>query len=230
MDYIRIYKQIIENARKLEERRLKQKEYVEEHHIVPRCMGGLDISSNLVYLTVREHFICHWLLFKKYRSSDLGHAFFSMINGPLAKNGKRDIIPNSHRVAAAREAQAYSNSKQSLRHWGKEPHDDPVNYELPEEWKPLRVCPLRKGKINLINRETGQIQMFDCEQAKQLVAGCNWRYITQDKRKLFRKSNPKDVVMVAIDSPLLADRDWEFSSMADKTTICYVFENDQHYR
>ena len=38
--------------------------YTEKHHIVPKGLGGTDDSSNLVKLTAREHFICHWLLTK----------------------------------------------------------------------------------------------------------------------------------------------------------------------
>ncbi len=38
--------------------------YKENHHIIPRSLGGNNDSSNLVYLTGREHFICHWLLTK----------------------------------------------------------------------------------------------------------------------------------------------------------------------
>lgn len=38
--------------------------YYERHHILPRSLGGLDTSDNLVCLTAREHFICHWLLTK----------------------------------------------------------------------------------------------------------------------------------------------------------------------
>ena len=38
--------------------------YTEKHHIIPRSLGGDDSSANLVNLTAREHFICHWLLTK----------------------------------------------------------------------------------------------------------------------------------------------------------------------
>lgn len=230
MDYIRIYKQIIENARNLESQRLVDKTYVEEHHIVPKCMGGLDVDSNLVYLTAREHFICHWLLFKKYKSADLAHAFYSMVNGPLAQNSKRDIQPSSYVFSAAREAQAWANGIQGNRRWGKIPHEDPASFELPEEWKPLRICPKLKGTVNLLNLTTGHINRYSCEEAKKLIAAGNWKYPSKDKRKLYRKSHPEDVVMVTIDSPLLAERDWEFSSMNDTTLVCYVVENDQHYR
>nr|DAS61870.1 MAG TPA: HNH endonuclease [Caudoviricetes sp.] len=57
MDYISIYKQIISQARLKEKDRICDNVYLEEHHIVPRCMGGLNIASNLVFLTAREHFI-----------------------------------------------------------------------------------------------------------------------------------------------------------------------------
>jgi hypothetical protein len=39
-----------------------------EHHIVPKHSGGLDIPENLTYLTVREHIIAHFLLWKIYKN------------------------------------------------------------------------------------------------------------------------------------------------------------------
>jgi hypothetical protein len=40
--------------------------YSEKHHIIPRCMGGTDVSSNLVILTAEEHYVAHQLLVKIY--------------------------------------------------------------------------------------------------------------------------------------------------------------------
>jgi hypothetical protein len=45
-------------------RALELFDYVERHHIVPRCMGGLDDDENIVYLTASEHFVAHQLLMK----------------------------------------------------------------------------------------------------------------------------------------------------------------------
>ena len=39
-------------------------EYTEEHHILPRSLGGLDSKENLVRITSRKHFIAHYLLTK----------------------------------------------------------------------------------------------------------------------------------------------------------------------
>lgn len=38
--------------------------YTEKHHILPKCLGGLNNEDNLVRLTAKEHFIVHMLLCK----------------------------------------------------------------------------------------------------------------------------------------------------------------------
>lgn len=71
MDYIKIYNNIVARGLK----RGKLAEYSEKHHIMPRCMGGNDDSSNLVWLTAREHFVAHLLLVKVYPANNkLVHA------------------------------------------------------------------------------------------------------------------------------------------------------------
>lgn len=57
--YKKYYNAIVENAR-IQDRTC----YTEKHHIVPRSLGGSDSADNIVKLTAREHFICHWLLTK----------------------------------------------------------------------------------------------------------------------------------------------------------------------
>lgn len=74
MDYFRIYNQLI--ARGKERQSCLNRNsiinsigIVEEHHIIPRSMGGTDDKSNLVFLTPEEHFVAHELLVKIYPSS-----------------------------------------------------------------------------------------------------------------------------------------------------------------
>ena len=52
--------------------------YYERHHIVPKSMGGEDTEENLIYLTAREHFIAHWLLWRIHRNKEMAFAFLSM--------------------------------------------------------------------------------------------------------------------------------------------------------
>ena len=71
--YTTMYYQIINDAR------LRQPldTYHENHHIIPKSLGGSNLSENLVELTAREHFICHWLLTKMVDSM---HDKWKMIN------------------------------------------------------------------------------------------------------------------------------------------------------
>src|SRR5574343_484612 len=80
MNYEKIYDNIIIKAK---QRGLKKRDldyYTEKHHIVPRCLGGLNNKENLVLLTGREHYLCHWLLWKANKENkSLFYAYFSMI-------------------------------------------------------------------------------------------------------------------------------------------------------
>lgn len=63
MNYTKIYNNIILNA----STRVKSKR-LERHHILPESCGGTNSTTNLVYLTTREHFICHMLLVRMYKN------------------------------------------------------------------------------------------------------------------------------------------------------------------
>jgi hypothetical protein len=51
---------------------------VEKHHIVPRSMGGNNKKDNLVALSLRLHFLAHWLLWKAYKNAKMANAFWTM--------------------------------------------------------------------------------------------------------------------------------------------------------
>jgi hypothetical protein len=63
--YTRWYYQIINKARSENRIKIKYDGY-ESHHIIPKCKPfcGSNDKENLILLTFREHFICHWLLIK----------------------------------------------------------------------------------------------------------------------------------------------------------------------
>jgi len=74
MNYSKLYESLIFDARN----NPKHDPYKETHHIVPLCMGGLDVKSNLVKLTARQHYLAHWLLYKIHKTTKLVHAWHSM--------------------------------------------------------------------------------------------------------------------------------------------------------
>lgn len=71
--------------------------YGENHHIIPKSLGGSDDNDNIVRLTAREHFVCHLLLTKmfptdKYKTSKMVRAWCWM---SWTKSNERDYKINS---------------------------------------------------------------------------------------------------------------------------------------
>lgn len=61
MDYVKHYSALIQRART---RTLDATK--EEHHVIPRCLGGKDCKKNLVALTPEEHYTAHLLLVRMF--------------------------------------------------------------------------------------------------------------------------------------------------------------------
>lgn len=62
MNYQKIYDDFILN-RKSNNHQINE-EYYENHHIIPRCLGGNDVPDNIIKLTYDDHFFAHLLLHK----------------------------------------------------------------------------------------------------------------------------------------------------------------------
>jgi len=98
--YKKWYEQIVQRAK---DRVLNG--YYERHHILPRSLGGLDISENIVCLTAREHFICHWLLIKLTSGQDR----YKMINALRMMRAKN---PNQQRYETNITSRVYESLKE----------------------------------------------------------------------------------------------------------------------
>ena len=62
--------------------------YFEIHHIIPKSFGGSDNWSNLVKLTAREHFLCHYLLTKMVDSDTKDHHLMCHAFGMMGSEGE----------------------------------------------------------------------------------------------------------------------------------------------
>jgi hypothetical protein len=117
MDYRQHYDNLIARAagRKLEG-------YVENHHILPRCMGGSNTPDNLVKLTAREHFVAHQLLCKIYPEvSGLIFAANTMTRGPgghRVGNRKYQWLRERHAKATSSTMINYYSSVENRRRKG----------------------------------------------------------------------------------------------------------------
>jgi endogenous inhibitor of DNA gyrase (YacG/DUF329 family) len=130
MNYQRIYDQIIERARS-ENRKKGKGVYYEAHHIIPKCIGGegntreWKTHSNIVLLTGREHFLCHWILIRLYPNNRSLLYAFDLMCSISPSHKKNRIIPSSRVIQEINELKSKlgRGSKfkkdQSLRFLGK---------------------------------------------------------------------------------------------------------------
>jgi hypothetical protein len=80
--YSKVYFSTIEKA---VQRGWKKARGRERHHIIPQSLGGSNDKSNLVYLSCREHFLCHWLLVKM-TEGEYYHKMVYALMGMRAEN------------------------------------------------------------------------------------------------------------------------------------------------
>lgn len=119
MDYLKIYNNIINRGK---DRNWKSSRYTrgsvcsncytETHHIKPKCIGGDNKLDNLVVLTAKEHFLCHYLLTKIYSGNDsIIVAFSIMCNRTEGKTGKDySIIRESLSRIQSERSKIYTNT------------------------------------------------------------------------------------------------------------------------
>jgi|LakMenEpi03Aug12_release.lakeMendotaPanAssembly.Ray.scaffolds.fasta_scaffold00293_41 hypothetical protein len=107
MNYIKIYEKIIDKADSQNRKKTKEGQIYENHHIIPKSVGGLNNKGNLVLLTPKEHYICHKLLVEIYKKTPfcnkMYYAMWCLING----NGNQKRYSPSSRI--------YDNFKNKLR-------------------------------------------------------------------------------------------------------------------
>ena len=110
--YTKWYFSIIENAKT---RVYSKEEYVENHHIIPKSLGGLRTKENMVTLSAREHFICHMLLIRmswdKNSKAKMVHAAW-FFQGNFKHSGFR-INCNTYEYLKIQKRRANSSRKQS---------------------------------------------------------------------------------------------------------------------
>jgi hypothetical protein len=133
--------------------------YTERHHILPRSLNGTDDKNNLVDLTAREHFICHWLLTKMYT----GEAKAKMI---YALNGMKRSNTFAQRYKTKITARVYENLKKefSAIHSTNMKGRDPWNKGVPiteEQREKNRIAATGKKRsaeaiAKTVAKQTGQ--------------------------------------------------------------------------
>jgi len=140
MNYHLIYHNLISRARNRD-----LTGYCEIHHILPRCLGGLDDPANLVALTPEEHYLAHQLLIKMHPGEHkLVYAMNSMTRGHHGKRTTRKLFGWLRRTFAEvmSTSQKGSGNSQFGTQWitnNVESKKISVTESIPEGWCKGRV-------------------------------------------------------------------------------------------
>ena len=89
--------------------------YVEEHHIIPKSIGGSNRKDNLVMLSARQHFVLHLLLTKMVAGSHKRGMAFALHRMAFSKKHgmERNLSPREFELARRMFASTLRNTKHS---------------------------------------------------------------------------------------------------------------------
>lgn len=127
---------------------------VEIHHIVPRSLGGSNDESNLIKLTLRQHYIAHWMLWKAY-GGKMAQAFFFL-------NNKDDKRIGSKAYARLREDALTGISGENHYLYGKE-----VPLETRQKMSEKRKAYMADPQVKEQWRKYRQSQVISAESYKR---------------------------------------------------------------
>ena len=155
------------------ERARENGKYYERHHIIMKSMGGTDDELNLVYLTAKEHFLAHWLLWRIHRNRKTARAFFLMCI-LISENQKRVKIGGN----------AYDEAKNAIHLVGmsEESRKKCSNSRIPHEIRWLKELGTEKGEERIkqyYKALSDQVKKYHRERDKSVS-----RYSEEGRKKL----------------------------------------------
>ena len=187
--YTKIYFSIIERARV---RTLSVDEYKEKHHIIPQSFflsksktgwlsGYHNADENKVYLTAREHFVCHRLLVKMTEGTAHRKMTFAL---------KRFLYAPNHQTNIKSRMYEYVKKLNSTAMKGK-PHSE-------ETKEKIRIRLLNKAPISEETREklraaARRRKGFTPEGRASVIASNRARVVTEETKMLLREARARQV-------------------------------------
>lgn len=175
MNHLKIYNVIIEKAKFERRKKLKKTDpnyvYYERHHIIPRCLDGLNDKENLVLLTAREHFICHKLLIYIYpKNHKLLSAFSYMVN---SNQGNVNISSRDYTLAKEFRSNNYMT--------------DDIKKKIKKTWETTKETPKFKEHIKKII-DINKNRIRSEKELENLSKSLKGKKFTEEHKENLRKS------------------------------------------
>lgn len=198
--YTKLYNSIIDTAVK---RAWKKAKGRERHHIIPQSLGGSNDKNNLVYLSCREHFLCHWLLMKMTEGENY-HKMRYALMGMRAANTHQNRyhttltarIYEKYRIEHAEYHSKLMKSK-NLVPWNKGGVEitDEHRENLRKSARTRNVDPIKQaeGQRKRIAKVTGQKRSEETKKLMSLKAKGKKKGPMSEEQKQIRSLKQKGV-------------------------------------
>lgn len=140
----------------------------EEHHKIPRSLGGSDLPENLVFLSMKAHFVAHRVLMKavkpEHRQKMVAAVVaFRMINNPERRAIHKKIVSGRGYAAVRAEFTTYVSSHMKTLKWF---NNGVTSMRLPHDADIEGLVP---GRLKLPSR-AGVKYITDGVQTKRIKA------------------------------------------------------------
>ena len=195
MNYQRIYNNIVKKA-KSENRTRKNihRIYYESHHIIPSCLSGTNDRDNRVFLTFREHFLCHWLLCNIYKKTTINYYKLSTaFRRMCSKNKFQQRILNSRHYAIVKRHER--NSKVGIAVGGA------LIKNRSEDWK-QNISKSLKGRPNTWMKGKSYNEIYKKEDLDRILKS---RKISKNKNTITINNG---INMRFVDKSLVIPEGW----------------------
>lgn len=136
--------------------------YCEKHHIIPRCLGGLDEKENLVVLTYREHFIAHCLLCRIYKENTM--LLYSLYMMSLNQSNKNRTLRMNEYAIAKKALKDAAKTRAKTFHPGKTKKSREKARERMLTKNPIREIPHKNHTAYPVEvlYEDGSVVIYEC--------------------------------------------------------------------
>lgn len=182
MEYKKIYENLIRKAQSMNRKKSKN-EYLESHHIIPKCLGGSNESNNIVLLTAREHFIAHRLLCKiEPKNNKLWSAMFIMMYGNKKQTNRKGKINSvTYEMIQKKYVDNMRKKKGFLNSFYGRKHSEETRKRMKESRARLNIC--GENNPNYGNFWTSEQK----EKLSKKMKGKNSGELSSSKRPEVRK-------------------------------------------
>jgi hypothetical protein len=155
--------------------------YSEDHHIIPRSLGGTNDSSNIVNLSAREHFICHMLLTKCTTGTDRHKMLYAAnMMSQIARDYQHRYTPTSRLYEMLKKEFGRIHSERLL------------GRKLTDEHK-AKISEAGKGRVasketiqKRTEKTTGKKRTFEQKETMR-IAQLNRKKKTEEEKALISK-------------------------------------------